>query len=392
MYIIKKFLALLLAFFVFGNLHAQTSITLTPARIAVLAPLNLDSAFNGYEYNLGTTYIPSYFLSGLEFYNGVQMAIDSLQQENANIEVWIYDTHKKGQSMEALTQQMQVQNFNLIIASLSNVAEQKVVSDFSIKNSIPVISATYPNNAALNYNPFFAIVNPTWETHIQAIYDYLHTNYSNKKIVYVTRDNPFENTIWKKFEELNKDNSVVFKKVVLSDNFSPAQLQKQLDSTTKNVVLCGSLNEGFGKSLIRELNADGITYNTTLIGMPTWYGMLGTTGSAVSNIDIYITTPYNYSRTQPSIAAISNEYKQQYFAKPSDMVFKGFEMMYHFTKLLLQYPDNFINKISDDSSILATQFDFEPVRLNSTSFVPDYQENKKIYFVHIANGNMVSMK
>ena len=115
--------------------------------------------------------------------------------------------------------------------------------------------------------------------------------------------------------------------------------------------------------------------------------MTGTSGDAVKNLDIIITTPYNYPRTQTTIAGISSEYKTKYFAKPSDMVFKGFETMYHFSKLLLAYPDNFINKISDGSSTVTTQFNFQAVHLSNTSFVPDYQENKKIYFVHVSNGN-----
>src|ERR1700759_3468566 len=81
--------------------------TLSPVRIAVLIPLNLDSAFTGYQYNLSNTKISQYFLSGLDFYSGVKMAIDSLQKENANIEVWIYDIHKQHQSLQQLTNEMQ---------------------------------------------------------------------------------------------------------------------------------------------------------------------------------------------------------------------------------------------------------------------------------------------
>src|ERR1041385_2990310 len=92
--------------------HATASDTVqAPVRIAVLIPLYLDSAFSGYEYNLSNRKIPQFFLSGLEFYNGVMMAVDSLQRQNANIEVWIYDTHKNGGSIQQLTNEMQPLNF-----------------------------------------------------------------------------------------------------------------------------------------------------------------------------------------------------------------------------------------------------------------------------------------
>ena len=157
----RKIFTLLLICISFIKYASANDTTLSPVRVAVLAPLYLDSAFNGYEYNLSNTKIPQFFLEGLEFYNGVMMAIDSLQKENVNVEVWIYDTHKRGQTIQQLLGEMQPLNFSLIIASLSSLNEQKYVSDFSGKNSIPVISETYPTNAYLSYNPFFAMVNPT---------------------------------------------------------------------------------------------------------------------------------------------------------------------------------------------------------------------------------------
>src|SRR5437016_10558386 len=94
----KLFLA---CFFLAGFIITKAAdTTQLPLRVAVLIPLNLDSAFTGEEYNLSNIKIPQYFLSGLDFYSGVMLAIDSLQKENANIEVWIYDTHKQNQTLQ----------------------------------------------------------------------------------------------------------------------------------------------------------------------------------------------------------------------------------------------------------------------------------------------------
>jgi hypothetical protein len=121
----KIFLPLLLTTACIITKAADT--TQLPVRIAVVLPLNLDSAFKGYEYNLSNTKISQYFLSGLEFYNGVMMAIDSLQKENANVEVWIYDMHKQNQSLQQLTNEMQALNFSLVIASVTTSSEQKTL-------------------------------------------------------------------------------------------------------------------------------------------------------------------------------------------------------------------------------------------------------------------------
>ena len=60
--------------------------------------------------------------------------------------------------------------------------------------------------------------------------------------------------------------------------------------------------------------------------------------------------------------------------------------MYHFIKLYLANPDNFINNISGINYSVTNVFNFQPVRINSGSLLPDYLENKKLYFIKIVNG------
>ena len=388
----RKVLVLLILFLsLFKDTDASDTVY-APVRVAVLVPLYLDSAFAGYEYRLSNTKIPQFFLSGLEFYNGVMMAVDSLQKSGANLEVWIYDTHKAGQTMQTITSELQAMNFSMIIASLSNSAEQKAVSDFSAKNSIPVISATFPNDAYLNYNPFFVMVNSTWKTHIEAIYNFLKRNYRGKEIIYFTRRGSLEDKIMQELQGMNADRALTFSNIVLGDEFSDNEVLSHLDSTRQNIIVCGSLNENFGKAIIKSLNANGESYSSVLIGMPTWNGMSGTSGNACNHIQIVITTPYNYLRDKTSLTYLSENYRANYYARPSDMVFKGYETMYHFTNLLLQYPENFISKLSDNSFKVANDYNFEPIRLSKTSFLPDYLENKKIYFIRIINGEVQSVE
>jgi hypothetical protein len=287
---------------------------------------------------------------------------------------------------------MQPMNFSLIIASLSSLNEQKYVSEFSGKNSVPVISETYPTNVYLSYNPFFVMVNPTWQTHINAIYHYLYDNYRGQKIVYFTRKGSLEDAISKEFATLNKSRTLNFSNIILNDNFSDNDVLKHLDSTRQNFILCGTLNENFGRSLIRVLNDTGASYHSVVMGMPTWNGLNETIGETADKIQILISTSYDYLRTRDLLNNLSEEYKVNFYARPSDMVFKGFESMYHFTKLLLKYPDNFINNISDTSFTVCSTYDFQPVRLTKTSFIPDYLENKKIYFIRIVNGEIQSIQ
>lgn len=359
-----------------------------PIKIAVLAPLFLDSAFKGYSYRLGNTNIPRFFMPGLEFYNGIMLAVDTLSKQNEPVEVWIIDTRKKGESIQSLAADMERRKYGMVIASVTSTTEQKVLADYALNNSIPFISATYPNDANITGNPFFILLNSTWKTHAQAAYKYMAQQYRGSNMVLVSRPGYLEEKLIEYYNELNKaqGNPLRFTTIILNDNFSADEVITRLDKTKQNVVICGTLHEKFSQNLIKILNnSEG--FSITAIGTPTWHGMRGTTGNESENIQIIMTTPFNYISGNRIKTQILEDYKSKYFAEPGEMVYKGYESMYRFSKLLTQNRENFINNISDDSFKVINDFKFEPVK-NSSQFIPDFLENKKIYIIKVVNGSI----
>ena len=82
---------------------------------------------------------------------------------------------------------------------------------------------------------------------------------------------------------------------------------------------------------------------------------------------------------------VQEDYKNNFFIRPSDMVFRGFETIYHFTHLLKLYDKSMGASINDKKFILFSEFDIQPV-LNKLTNAPDYFENKKLYFVKKVDG------
>jgi len=241
-----------------------------PVRIAVLAPLYLDSAFDNNNYKLGNLNIPRYILPGLNFYDGVMMAVDSLRKEGNDLDVWVYDTKNKVRSTDSLAKEMAAMHFSLVIASFSNVTEQKIFSEYSFSNNVPLVSATYPNDAYVTGNPFFIMLNSTLKTHVEGLYKYIQRGFPVGKFLYVTRKGTMEEKIMNLYNDAGKKTyPVKYKTVELPDDFLPEQLLPLLDSTNQNVIICGSLDENFGTNLIKALDQN-ITFPVTIIGAPTW--------------------------------------------------------------------------------------------------------------------------
>src|SRR3569833_3034882 len=84
-------------------------------KVAIFLPLYLDSAYdasNTYRYDKN---FPKFINPGLEFYEGVQLALDSLQKENARLEVHIYDTRSSSKSISQILQSPEFEKTELII-------------------------------------------------------------------------------------------------------------------------------------------------------------------------------------------------------------------------------------------------------------------------------------
>lgn len=365
--------------------------TAKPYKIAVLAPLYLDSAFDGYTYKLSETSIPQYILAGLDFYNGVMLAIDSLQKENADLRVSIIDTKKKGTTINSILNEMNYANYSLIIASFNNTKEQQQVAEFSFSHNIPVISVTYPNDGNVTQNPFFVILNSTLKTHINGIYHFVKNNYTGSKIVFVTKKGYLENKIQNDFKA--NDTGTVklkYRTVELTNTLELKNLFSALDSTKHNVIICGSLEENFGMNILQATSA-ATAFNSTIIGMPNWDGFKDLDKAEHNNVEIIYSTPFNYSRTDSFGTKLIETYRSNFYARPSDMVFKGFEGMYHFTHLLMKYGKGIINHLSDSSYKVENDFLIRPVKLAKQSFIPDYLENKNLYFIKKLAGEITSI-
>jgi hypothetical protein len=74
------------------------------------------------------------------------------------------------------------------------------------------------------------------------------------------------------------------------------------------------------------------------------------------------------------------------------MVFKGFEAMYRFTKLLIKHEGKLLANINDKSFKLFNDFDIQPVKpYSSNTNAVDYLENKKLYYIRKMDGQIRSV-
>lgn len=363
-------------------------------KIAVFAPVYLDTVFDGNNYKLGNNNLPKTVLPGLDFYNGVMLAVDSLQAEGINAEVLFYDLKNAAQPLTRIIQKQEMNDVSLIIASFNSIADIKPLAEFAASKKIPLISSTFPNNGGVGNNPYFTVINSTLKTHCEELYRFLQRSYSSNNILFFKRKGVVENFILTAFLDMAKSTPSIplkIKTIEISDTFNTKQLAAYLDSTRKNVLVCGSLNEAFSIRLVRSLSNMAGSYTSTVVGMPNWDAIKDLDKPDCKGVDIIYSTPYNFSKTDKNIITLTNKYRSIFNGRPSDMVFKGFESMYHFTKLVQEHGNETIHFLSEKKFKIFNEFDVRPVLNKANRQQTDYLENRKLYFIKKNEGIIKSV-
>src|SRR4051812_10232154 len=169
-----------------GKANAQID-TSKPVKVAVFIPLYVDAAFDSISLASENPNLPKNVLPGLEFYNGVMMAIDSLNQDGAKAEISIYDTKQTRQSLSQLMSKPELNGVALMIAAITNTAELKLFADQALSKRVPLISATYPNYVGVSQNPYFVLLNSSFRTHLEGLYGHIKRYYGANNIIAVTK-------------------------------------------------------------------------------------------------------------------------------------------------------------------------------------------------------------
>ncbi|HXB95540.1 MAG TPA: hypothetical protein VNU70_10290 [Puia sp.] len=362
-------------------------------KLLLFAPLYLDSAFDaGGNYRYDKNF-PKFINPGLEFYEGAQMALDTLQKEHVALDVEVFDTRSSVQTLQQMLDSPNLKGAGLIIGQVNNAHDLQLLSAAAARRNIPFINANYPNDAGITNNPDLVILNSTLRTHCEGIYRWLQRNYPTKPLTFFRRKGAQEDRLRGYFTDIGKTTAGVPLKInyiTLDDGFDAQTLASNLDSLQQTVCISGSLDEAFGFRLCALLATLSKSYRTILVGMPTW-DSYDWTKPEYSGEEIVYSTPFYINPSDTLVRIITQNFNKRFYSRPSDMVFRGYECTYRFAKLLLLHGPALSGSIGERRFKVFNDLEILPVFLNRQTMVLDYFENRKLYFIHKLDGNVTGV-
>jgi hypothetical protein len=355
-------------------------------RIDVLLPLYLNTLVqNGKPVYKKT---PDYATGSINFYEGMSIAAQSLKNKGMKLELYVHDITDPLENIAKLTTSKKLDSADLIIGWLQST-DIPAVATYSKKNKINFISALSPADAGTTDNPYFILLQPTLETHINQLIAFSNKKFSkNPKYILHTNNTSGEKEAYTQLKNAlieDKDLNIIdCSKFKLKTD----TLSKIFDSTKVNVIYVSVLDIVNTEQILNALAAMPRAYRFEIFGMPSWKSLRGLTQpSEYMALSIHYTTPFFYDPTTGTGRYITTEYGNTYGGTPSEMVYRGYESLYWMSNLLESHGTIFNKEITDVSAAPFTRYDIKPSWSKENDF--QYLENNKLYILHYQNGGYV---
>lgn len=354
-------------------------------RIDILFPLDLDALApdtlpvrKGRQSESMQPYI--------NYYEGVKLAAEFLSNENIKLDIYIHDEKNNNLDIEKLKKEKNIENSDLLIGLVHSKSIPELAG-FAKENHINFVSAFSPSDAGVKSNPYFQIIQPTLNTHVNYIANYVKKEFpKNPKFIF-HRNEQRE----KEMHQVLKNN---FKsdKDLLNFDITYASLNEEalkiiFNPNEINIVFIPILHPKEAKKVIDAISALPNNYKFEIFGLPSWNSLSGLkTKKYAANISIYISTPFYYDQQTAIGKKITNDYKATFGGTPSEMVFRGYETIIWYAYLLKEYGTVFNEHLNDISRSPFTTYNVTPT-LNDKNQI-DYYENRFLYLEVYKQGKM----
>ncbi len=289
----------------------------------------------------------------IQFYEGFLLALDSMQKQGFNAEVYVYDTKNDTAVVRSITQKPEFAGFDLIIGplftqNLEIVLEAvrggntKVVAPFSREMSLihdnPNLFKVAPGNADEVRNACSWIADSLPDSRILIIHS---GSAGDKRLL-----NLVENEIQLKAGKgIDTNNVFVFD----YNNDGIERLTKKLSENEHNVVVNLANNEALVSNLLRMLNTYTKDYEINLMGSESHWKRYKTLEiKYLVNQHLTLCSAYFINNEDSVVQHFEQHFIDKYQTLPNKFAFIGFDVGWYFMNALYYYGPSFercLNKL-----------------------------------------------
>lgn len=369
-------------------------------RVALMLPLSLEYVDSLLiEPNRGRQ--PDQYMlkpfNFIQFYEGFMMAVDSLEEEGLNLELFVYDIDEDISKTIQVLQDEDLKRMDLIIGPLY-WRNFRMVSNFAEMYGIKIVNPLTYRTGILEH-PYVFKLTPSLDNQLNAVENLVKQKFPESKVILVRHNkfqdseflatlrnnlemdlddkvsvaNSFIEEIINEYsladttlpsgtflESLTIENIMLYRDYI-SENISDSitfqnrveeivymedgieGLKSQASIIRPNVVVAYSDNKAFVFELMTRLNELKDTFDITLIGLPSWEQFENLETDHLLNLNVHLLSNEYIDYEAPNVKGFIRDFREKYFTEPNRFAYDGFDVAWYFLTALHRYGKNFEN-------------------------------------------------
>ncbi|NOR74070.1 MAG: LysM peptidoglycan-binding domain-containing protein [Draconibacterium sp.] len=287
--------------------------------------------------------------SFVEFYEGVLLALDSMQKRGMNINLNVFDTQKNVDSIRQFITSVEFLETDLIIGPIYERV-QKEVAQIAAKNKIPIVSPLSSQSKIITSNSQYYQVIPSREYIAKKTAEMVAEEYFNSNFI-VVRTAAYKGTPEGELVELIQEklfnsgflsnrNGVSFT-VYDFENEGSFGLRRIMSKNKENVVYIPSTDEGELSVAISNINNLADDYSITLIGSNRYQNYNSINVEHYHNLKLRYIAPYWIDYESPATIQLFEKFKSNFGTEPGNIGVQGFDVAFYFFNALNYFGKNF---------------------------------------------------
>lgn len=317
--------------------------------VAVFLPLSLNKVADIDVENIiqGNDELPPDVKAGIEFYEGVKFAVDSLGKNGYKGHLHIYDTNVDSAALVKLLKKPELSEMDLIIGPLKT-KNFSLLLKFAKDREINIVSPIIQANNILLGNRKVSKVTPAYVTQSEHLGKFVGDRFHGSNIIAFNSANPRDRAYINTFKkaanlELEKNHTDTVKEMTLTtmdDFLNPSKL---------NVVAIPSTNQAFVAEAINKLflHKQEKMDSVVIIGMSNWNEIESLDFSYLQALNAYVSTYDFIDYSNPNTKKFISKYRNLYLTEPTEYVYMGFDIGYFYLSGLQKYGNQLQKKLPE---------------------------------------------
>lgn len=353
----------------------------------------------------------------LEFYEGAQIAVDSLRALGMQVNFHVYDVTDNDKETALMLQDRALSKMDLIISLLFS-RSFTLVSNFSRKNHIPLVNALSKRGQIVYENPYVFKISPKPEAMYNSIANFVGNKMSDYNII-IVRNNPYQlSNEYNLISSLLRDkvspkaplpNALVLQKInrymegkketflgtlkreLVKNDFSIGLddiMNRPFDTTwvnnpiktvvyskdslggimrnaslfRNNLIIALGSEEVFSIELFTKLNFVRDSLNIDVIGLPDWHNFMKLDVDYSQPFSLRVLSEDFVDYNSADVNRFIYKFQRAYHKVPEidNYSFLGYDATFYFLHALFRYGDDMLQNISDfQIPLLQNQLKFE---------------------------------